>query len=163
MKKTIIRLDEIKLVGITARTNNELEANPESAKIGMMMQKYFSKKVSTQIQHKKNLGNIYSCYTDYQSDFTGDYTYFIGEEVTSFENIIDPDLRTLTISGQDYVKFTSEPGPMPEVVINMWKEIWKMKDSDLGGTRSYIADFEIYDERSLNPQNAVLDIYIGIK
>lgn len=34
----------------------------------------------------------------------------------------------------------------------------------LGGERAYIADFEIYDERSSDPpHNAIFDIYIGIK
>lgn len=33
----------------------------------------------------------------------------------------------------------------------------------LGGERSYIADFEVYDERASDHLNVVLDIYIGIK
>jgi nucleotidyltransferase substrate binding protein (TIGR01987 family) len=45
----------------------------------------------------------------------------------------------------------------------MWQNIWKMNTADLGGKRAYIADFEVYDERSQNPEQAVLDIYIGIK
>jgi len=45
----------------------------------------------------------------------------------------------------------------------MWQNIWKMNVADLGGIRAYIADFEVYDERSQNPEQAVLDIYIGIQ
>jgi predicted transcriptional regulator YdeE len=44
----------------------------------------------------------------------------------------------------------------------MWQEIWKMTPEDFGGKRSYVADFEIYDERALDHQNVTLDIYIGI-
>ena len=44
----------------------------------------------------------------------------------------------------------------------MWKTIWTMKSPDFGGDRAYVSDFEIYDERSHNPKNVVLDIYIGV-
>ncbi|WP_243397291.1 GNAT family N-acetyltransferase [Holospora curviuscula] len=87
----------------------------------------------------------------------GDSTYFIGEEVTSFEEI-DKEFETLTIPVQNYAKFTNQPGPMPTVCIDMGQNIWKMNASDLGGQRAYIADFEVYDQRSENPEQAVLDI-----
>jgi predicted transcriptional regulator YdeE len=50
------------------------------------------------------------------------------------------------------------------VVKNAWQKIWQQKDTELGGKRSYHADFEIYDERASDPthQNIVLDLYIGI-
>jgi predicted transcriptional regulator YdeE len=37
-----------------------------------------------------------------------------------------------------------------------------MNASDLGGKRAYIADFEVYDERSNDHNNVTLDIYIEI-
>ena len=37
-----------------------------------------------------------------------------------------------------------------------------MTPEDFGANRAYISDFELYDERALNPQSAILDIYIGI-
>ena len=52
---------------------------------------------------------------------------------------------------------------MPKVCIDMWQNIWKMNEHDLGGERSYIADFEVYDERSHDHNNVILDIYIGIR
>ena len=47
------------------------------------------------------------------------------------------------------------------VKINLWNKIWKMKE--LENRRSYIADFEVYDHRSIDPSNAIVDIYIGVK
>ena len=52
---------------------------------------------------------------------------------------------------------------MPDVIVNAWKEIWEMSPKQLGGHRSYKADFEIYDERAADHQNIVLDLYIGIQ
>ena len=82
--------------------------------------------------------------------------------MTSF-GLVDKEFETLTIQVQDYMKFTNQPGPMSAVCIDMWQNIWKMSASDLGGERAYIADFEVYDERSLDHNNVVLDIYIGIR
>ena len=162
MKKIIIDLPEIKLVGITAKTNNNDEMDPAKAKIGATLQQYFGQHLAAKIKNKKNSGTVFCVYTWYESDSTGNYTYFVGEEVNSFEEIPE-DFAEITIPYQNYVKFTNNPGQMPLVCIDMWQNIWKMEDEDLGGKRSYVADFEIYDQRSLDPQNTVLDIYIGIR
>ncbi len=162
MNKTIITLLEVKLVGITAHTSNALEMNPETAKIGATMQKFFAGDMQAQIMERKNPGTVFAVYTGYESDEHGKYTYFLGEEVNDFENI-PQGFEMLTILPQTYVKFTSNPGQMPAVCIDMWQNIWKMSSDDLGGKRAYIADFEVYDQRSQNPEQAVLDIYIGVR
>ncbi len=81
MQKTVTELPEIKLLGILCRTNNTAEMNISSAKIAPTIQKYFRQAVGEEIPNRKNPGTTYCVYTDYESDFTGDYTYFIGEEV----------------------------------------------------------------------------------
>lgn len=162
MNKTMQQSAEIKLVGITARTSNAREMNPDTAKIGTTMQKFFGSGMQEQIFRRKKPGTVFAVYTNYESDEHGEYTYFLGEEVSDFENI-QQGFETLTILAQTYVKFTSDPGKMPAVCIDMWQNIWKMNASDLGAERAYIADFEVYDERSHNPEQAVLDIYIGIR
>ena len=164
MKKTIIMLTELKLVGITTRTNNiqMLASDPSANKVAATVQKYFYNGFAEKIAHRKNPGTSFCVYTNYASDVNGDYTYFIGEEVTSFDNI-DQGFETLTIPVQHYAKFTNQPGPMPTVCIDMWQDIWKMNAHDLGGERAYIADFEVYDERSQDQNNVTLDIYIGIR
>jgi predicted transcriptional regulator YdeE len=162
MNKTMQQISEIKLVGITARTSNALEMNPETSKIGATMQKFFASNMQAHIMERKNPWTVFAVYTNYESDEHGQYTYFLGEEVNDFENI-PQGFEKLTILPQTYVKFTSTPGKMPDVCINMWQNIWKMKAADLGGERAYIADFEFYDQRSRNPEQAVLDIYIGIR
>lgn len=164
MKKEIKTLSEIKLVGITTRTNNAhiFEPNPATNKIAAIVQKYFHEALAEKIVHRKKPGTTYCVYTNYESDFMGDYTYFIGEEVTTFVDLPE-EFSKLTIPVQNYAKFTNGPSPMPEVCINLWQQIWQMKPEELGGERAYIADFEIYDERAIDHQNVILDIYIGVK
>ncbi len=162
MKKIQVYQAEKKIVGIKTRTNNQLEINSLEGKIFPIVKKYFHQNIAATIPHRIHPGTTFCIYTDYESDHQGDYTYFIGEEVASFEGI-PKDLETLVIPPQKYVKFTNGPAPMPDVVRKPWEEIWQMTPTELGGVRSYTSDFEIYDERSRDHQNIILDIYIGIQ
>ncbi|XVN40591.1 MAG: GyrI-like domain-containing protein [Rickettsia endosymbiont of Argas persicus] len=150
MNKIIEQLPEIKLIGITAITSNEAEMNPDTAKIGETMHKFLLEGLQSKIPNRKNPRKVFAVYTNYESDKNGKYTYFLGEEVTFFENM-EEGFEALTIPPQTYTKFTSDPGIIPKVVIDMWQNIWKMEDtSGLDGQRAYLANFEIYDERSMD-------------
>lgn len=162
MQKNTAKRPEMTLIGITARTNSANESNPETAKISPTVQKYFHEVLFNHIPNRKTPGNTYCVYTNYESDASGEYTYFIGEEVTHVTTIPE-GLTQLVIPEQTYAKFTNGPAPMPAVCINAWHEIWNMTTSDMGGKRSYIADFELYDERAQDHQQVELDIYIGIQ
>ena len=162
MQKELTHKSEIKLVGLTARTNNKNEMNPATSKIGELAGRFWSQNSASQISNRKNPGVTLSVYTEFESNENGDYTYFIGEEVSSFENL-PTGFQKLTIPASHYQKFTTSPGKMPEVVIQAWQQIWKMSADDFGGERAYVADFEVYDQRASDPANASLDIYIGIK
>lgn len=162
MQKFTIHLPEIKLLGITTRTSNAAEMNPATAKIGAIMQQYMQNDMAQTIPHRKKPGTTFCVYTDYESDFTGVYTYFIGEEVTTFDNLSE-GLEMHTIAPQIYTKFTTEQGHIPGVVIEAWQKIWQMPTEQLGGKRSYRSDFEMYDERAVDYQKAIIDIYIGIE
>ncbi len=157
----MIQLPEIKLVGISVRTNNTAEMNPGAAKISSTISKFVQGNIGEKIINRKNPGKTFFIYTKYESDFRGNYTYFVGEEVVSFEGA-SADLETHTIPPQNYVKFTNGPHKMPDVCINAWQQIWTMSPADFGGERAYIADFEIYQKQPSDQENVTLDIYIGL-
>ncbi|MES2215249.1 MAG: GyrI-like domain-containing protein [Pseudomonadota bacterium] len=164
MQKISVTIPEIRLLGITARTNNTalFEADPSTNVVASTVQKYFHSGLPALIPNRSKSDVTYCVYTEYESDFNGDFTYFIGEEVDSLDEVPE-GFTALTIPSQTYAKFTSDPGPMPAVCIDLWKDIWDMTSIELGGERGYIADFEVYDERASDHQNVVLDIYIGVK
>lgn len=162
MKKIETYQPEKKIVGIKIRTNNKFETNTLEGKIFPIVKRYFHQNIAARIPNRLHPETTYCIYTEYESDHQGDYTYFIGEEVRSFAGI-PADLETLIIPSQKYTRFTSGPDSMPDVVRKPWQKIWEMTPSELGGIRSYISDFEIYDERSKDHQNIILDIYIGIQ
>lgn len=168
MQKTTLTLPKKTLVGITARTNNATESDESGLKgrIWPCVQRYFGGQLANNIPNRSNPGVTLCAYTEYESDHTGDYTYFIGEEVTSVDASTLPEgLAIIEVPAQTYVKFTTDPGDMPAVIRNAWFEIWSMDDKAFGDTRSYRTDFELYDERAATPDHRgiVLDIFIGIE
>lgn len=164
MKKTTTQLPDMTLVGITVRTNNKAEAafDSENAKIFPCIQRYFGQQLAEKIPHRKNPGTTFCVYTEYESDHTGDYTYFVGEEVSQSNGDLE-GFETHIIPSQNYTKFTTGPAPMPNVIRDAWFKIWEMSPDALGGKRRYHSDFEIYDQRAADHQNIVMDIYIGLE
>lgn len=162
MEKNSTKLEEIKLVGLKVRTNNKNELGSLEGKIFHCVQHYFQQQLFNQIPNRKNPGTTLCVYTEYETDHTGDYTYYIGEAVTSFDGL-PKDLETLTIPAQNYTKFTTKPNSMPNVLTDAWTHILKMSPKDLNGHRAYRADFEVYDDRASDHNKIVLDIYVGIK
>lgn len=163
MQKELVKMPEMKLVGISVRTTNEQEQDKMKGKIFPCVQQYFHQKLAEKISNRKRPGTTFCAYTEYESDHTGAYTYLIGEEVTSFDAPLPKGFQKLVIPKQQYAKFTTQPAPMPDVIINAWNEVWKMQPKQLGGSRSYKTDFEVYDERAADHQRIILDLYIGIQ
>lgn len=76
-----IRLQEIKLVGISEKTSNQEEMNPKTAKIGITLERYFKNNLAEKISKRIKPGVTYCVYTNYAADEKGPYTYFVGEAV----------------------------------------------------------------------------------
>jgi predicted transcriptional regulator YdeE len=161
-----LSLPSITLVGIDARTNNSFETSPMTSKIFPCAQRYGQEQLFDKIEHRKKPGTTFCVYTDYESDHTGDYTFFIGEQIN--EDAADTytpaeGLKKIVIPSQRYAKFTTQSGQMPLVAITAWQLIWQMTPDTLGGKRRFHSDFQIHDERALNPMSTVLDIYVGLE
>jgi predicted transcriptional regulator YdeE len=148
-----IQMDAFNIIGISIRTTNE---NGKSmTDMGQLWNRFYSDSISAKISNRIS-DDIYSIYTDYQSDYTGKYTAIIGYKVKSLDNI-PGGLTGRQIQGGKYLKFTGK-GKMPDAVVDKWKEIW-IRDKELN--RKYTADFEIYGIKSQNPDNVEVDIYIA--
>ena len=140
-----------KIVGISIRTNNQKASND----LGKLWSKFIGENTTKKIPNKVS-DDIYSIYTDYESDHNGDYTKIIGYQVSSLENIA-AGLVSKEIPTSEYQKFTAK-GKFPNCVQATWGEIW---NSEID--RRYTADFEVYSGKSLNITNAEVDIFISVK
>jgi predicted transcriptional regulator YdeE len=156
----ILQLDAFEVMGIAVRTNNANEASAGGAIPKLwrrVMQEHALNTVPDPVDQ-----NIYAVYSDYASDANGDYTLVLGKRVPSGAKLEDGFLVKTVPAGR-YAVFTSDRGPVAKVVVETWKEIWSYYQSPTNGQRAYRADFELYDQRAADPNNAQVDIYIGVK
>ena len=160
MDPKIVRQDGFTVVGISARTNNAREMTADGV-IGKMWGRLMQDGLLAKIPNKANTA-IVAVYTDYASDHNGDYTYLLGSRVTSDADVPDGMVSKKIPAGK-FAVFTSEKGPAPKVVPELWMKINSLPENAVGADREYRADFEIYDQRAMDPQNMEMDVYIGIK
>jgi predicted transcriptional regulator YdeE len=109
---------------------------------------FYNENTSSQILNKES-DEIYSIYTDYETDYKGKYTLIIGLKVNSL-NSIPNGLVGREFEGGLYVKFVAK-GERPNAVMETWKEIW-CKDKELN--RKYSTDFKVYEVKSQNRENS---------
>ena len=150
MKYTI---EAFQIVGISVETTNE---NAQSVNdLGELWSRFYNEGVTSKITNK-DTDEIYSIYTDYESDFKGKYTAIIGLKVKSLDNIPD-GLIGCEFKGGKYLKFTAK-GKMPDAIMDTWKIIW---NKDLELKRKYTVDFEVYGQNFQNGDNSEVEIYIA--
>ncbi len=147
------KMEVKKIIGISVVTTNE---NGQSNKdIGALWGKFFE--MSSQIPNKIS-DDIYSIYTDYETDYTGKYTAIIGFEVSTLNEIPNGFIGR-EIGGGKYKKFLAK-GEMPRAVVETWKKIWE-KDAELN--RRYTNDFEVHGVNSQNGSDSEVEIFIAVK
>ncbi len=150
----IITLEQFNIIGIEIRTSNN---NGQGIRdIGALWQKFMGEHILEKIPNKIN-NTIYSVYTEYVSDYTEPYTTLIGCSVKHL-NEIPAGMRGIKFNKETYQRFIAKGDLSAHIVANAWNEIWK---SNLN--RAYTQDFEVYSEKTHNPHDAEVDIYIAIK
>jgi predicted transcriptional regulator YdeE len=160
MNPKIIPLDQMAIIGIDSRTTNEKEMNGVGV-IPTLWQRFMGENLNDTIPNKVEHSPIVCIYTDYENGVVGQYMVLLGSQVTRIDEI-PRDMAARTIPQGKYAVFTTEKGPVGKVVQAAWAFIWDwFQNSKL--ERAYTVDFELYDERSLNPDKAQVDIYIAIK
>jgi predicted transcriptional regulator YdeE len=157
---TIQQHPEFYVVGVAARTKNANEMNGKG-KIGEVWQRLLRQNLVAKIPNKLGT-DLFAVYTDYETDHTGDYTYLLGVPVSSAEDL-PPGLTVTHLPARRYAVFTSKRGSIKQVVPEVWQRIWAMSSDELGGTRAYQADYEVYDGRATDPENGQIDVYIGLR
>lgn len=156
-EKKIIKNELMYFIGDFVRTSNQNEMS-EEALIPKQWEKFYSNQLVHQIHRKKN-STILALYTNYESDENGLYSFAIGAEVNNVEQIPN-GMTSFSIEPSQYVVFTTRKGPVQEVVVEAWQHIWEWSKTN---KRAFSTDFESYDDRSIDPNNSQVDIYISIK
>lgn len=149
------KLDSISLIGLKlpSKTTNK---NGQSLKdCGELWTQFEKQEVFSKIPNKLS-DEVLAVYYEYEGDHTRPFSYFIGCKVGE-ETRVPDDLDKLTIPTGNYQKVIAK-GEMPNCISDKWREIW---ESDI--PRAYQANFEVYDKRSQNWDDAGVDIYLSVK
>ncbi|MBB3111490.1 putative transcriptional regulator YdeE [Paenibacillus phyllosphaerae] len=144
--------------GTSAVTSNEAEMKGQGV-IADQWAKFYQNRVLEKIASRAN-DAVIALYTRYESDETGFYTYALGAEVAQAQQEPADGLEQFVIPSCRYKVFTTRRGPVQEVVMEAWKEIWAWSKHH---ERAFLTDFEVYDSRAADPRNSQVDIYISVK
>lgn len=146
-----VTAEKFTIAGIAVRTINKDGRSQQD--IGELWNRFTSQNIFAQIPDKES-NDIYCMYTDYESDFTGEYTTILGCKVTSCDRLPE-GFVTKEIPKITY-KHYKATGEIPFCVGKVWNDIWQS-----GVERKYIADFDVYGEKMTDPKNATVDIFVS--
>jgi predicted transcriptional regulator YdeE len=138
-------------IGLALRTNNE----ECSSAMPAHKDKFFKENIPSKIPNKIN-GNILALYTDYEGDYTKPYSWILGCEVSSLDQV-PTGLVGKVIPASNYAVYTTQ-GEFPQGLIAVWQDIWKS-----GLPRSYTSDFEVYRSDFDPKRNPEVKVYIAIE
>ena len=157
MQPLIVKKEAFQAIGISITTNNELEMSSDG-KIPHLWNQYFQEQITNQIPNKATQTETLALYSNYESDETGHYTYTISVPVST---VIDTpeNMKSFTIPATTYAVFTTRRGSLSEVIAEAWQDIWHWSKEN---KRAFTTDFELYDKRAFDPNDAQVDIYIAL-
>lgn len=153
METEIEKIPEIQLIGLDLGRTTSNKNGRSSIDGGNLWQKFEKGNYADKIPNKTG-EEVYAVYYGYEGDHTAPFRYFIGCRVKDNSEVSE-GMNRLTIPKGTFRKITAA-GKMPDCIVDTWKEIWS---SDI--QRNYRFDFEMYDERSKDWNNAEIDIYLS--
>jgi len=147
-------IQKFNVIGISVRTTNE---NGQSGKdIQALWSQFMSEEIQSKIPNKVS-EDLFCIYTDYEKDHTKPYTTILGCKVENLD-VVPENMIGKTIESANYKELIAKGNLSKGIVFNKWLEIW---NSDLD--RSFTADFEVYGEKTQNPEKAEVAIYIALQ
>jgi len=152
--------EPIYVAGYMIRTSNAKEMGG-NGEIGKLWGRFMQQNLAAQIPNR--IGQtLIVVYSDYASDEKGEYNYLLGAPVTTVDGL-PAGLSFRRIPAGQFAVFTTAQGPVAQVLQATWKQIWMSTPSQLGGQRAFVADYEIYDQRSSDPNNAQVEVHVGLR
>ena len=150
---TVKKIPAKTVIGIARRTSN---ADGRSiTDIPATWTAFLQQNATAKIKNRALPPTMYAVYSDYASDWKGEYSYMIGCGVTR-AGTVPEGMEVRKIPAQTYVVFNAK-GRMPDEVVAAWSMIWL---SEL--PRTYTYDFEVYDKRFTSPRQKEVDICIAV-
>lgn len=159
MKPKLTDQSAFDVIGIETRTNNAAESTGNGA-IPKQWQRFFVEGVLDRIPDKSEQ-SIIVVYTNYASDWNGDYSYILGAKVKPGTKAPE-GMVAVTVPAGKYAEFESARGSGQTVLPEAWKQIWTYFQQPGRPARSYKTDFEHYEYPS-DQANVQAHIFLGVK
>jgi predicted transcriptional regulator YdeE len=148
------------VIGLSVRTTNAIEF-AGNGNIPTLWSKFIAEGWAEKIPNRADK-NLLAVYTDYASDENGEYTYMVAARVASAAHVPEGMVAKAVPAGK-YSVLTSNQGPLQVVIPQMWKRVYDLTPAELGGSRAFTTDYEVYDQRAADPQNAVVELHLALK
>lgn len=140
------------IAGTSIRTRNIDELDPAQAKIPGLWSDFYGRVLNQMVSGYA----VHGVYTEYDPDGHGYYRLMAGVEVDKgFEA---PEGIELIEIGEDSYLLFEKQGIMPEMVYQLWQQIWDyFDDPECPYTRAFTTDYECYKS------DKEMQIYISIE
>lgn len=149
-----ITLPPFRLTGLSLgyKTTN---ANGQSGKDCGLLWQQFEKANYREMIPGKITDAVYAVYYNYEGDYQQPFSYFIGCKVKA-GTLVPAGLTELIIPGGNY-QLIEAKGKMPGCIADAWQEVWQS-----GINRAYGFDIELYDQRSEDWNDAIVDLFVSV-
>lgn len=143
-----VQVPAFDVVGVSVRTRNSDESDPATARIGGLWDRFFSQSWERNLPAAGQDGLIYGVYSAYESEQHGAFDVTAGVpcrpagDGSGAGNTSDA-VRVVPIQAGNYLVFRGQ-GPMPQMVIDTWGEIWRYFADNPHVQRRFGTDFEAY-------------------
>ena len=132
------------IVGLATRTTNNAASSPSAAKIPLLWERFSKERWPERLEKIGAFGPTIAVYSAYESDASGSYQLLVGRQVRD-SRPVSPPLQIVSIAQGSYLAFRCS-GPLPQAVIDGWRDVWAYFGRDNVPARAYTADFEIYGD-----------------
>ena len=133
------------IVGLATRTTNATESNPSAAKIPLLWGRFTNEHWSERLEEVGAFGPTIAVYSAYESDVSGSYQLLVGRQMRD-SRPVSPPLQIVAAAQGSYLAFRCS-GPLPQAVIDGWRDVWAYFGRGDAPVRAYTCDFEVYPDR----------------
>jgi len=155
-----VHVPAFQVTGLSVRTRNSDETNPDTARIGPLWDRFFSQSCERHLPAAGHDGRLYGVYSAYESDASGAFDVTAG--VATAHSADGPagegsgaQVQRVPVQAGQYLVFSGQ-GAMPQMVIDTWSAVWHYFAQNPQVQRRFDTDFEAYS----GPDQ--VDIHIGI-
>ncbi|WP_214412421.1 GyrI-like domain-containing protein [Sphaerisporangium fuscum] len=149
----IVERPELLVVGYAVRTSNAAEADPSRAQLPALWGRAGAPGAFAHVPGRVD-ENLYAVLIDYESDHQGAYTQIVGVAVRTAAGLPE-GMVAVRVPGVQTLKVEAH-GPMPQVLIEAWQQVWRHTESGGVPARAFTTDLEVHHAAGVDLYLAVL-------